>query len=175
MRQHEGRGRVAGDDRDIGYVVRNQPLHHRNNPRRQSRFRQGAIRKAGVVRGVDEFRIRAQKGDFPRKRSGRRGGIEHENFGRVSHAGNRIHFSALSLTCSGDRIDSQGQPRAEHASARMVKGPLIGRKQDAKMANGRQNNAFGFDRGCWRLWLSFLNRRLVYPRLRLCPACLACP
>ena len=81
IRQHQGRGRVAGDDDGVGRERIDQPADDRDDAGDQRRLRPGPVGKAGIIRRIDERRVRPRGRDFGQDGESAEAGIEHENLG----------------------------------------------------------------------------------------------
>ena len=101
-REHQRRGRVAGDDDEVGMEARDQPLHHREHAGDQRRLAQPSIGKGGVVGGVDDVGIGAAGDDFAQHGQAAETGIEQED----GRAALRHHRAAMAV--SGEEIDLHG-------------------------------------------------------------------
>lgn len=85
MRQRQRRRRVAGNDNGVRATEGDQAIGYRQDPRDQSVFPQFAIRESGIIRGVNDLRIRKQPRHLPANGQAAEAGIKDENFWRARH------------------------------------------------------------------------------------------
>ena len=60
MRQRQRGRRIAGNDNGVWGTEGDQAIRYRQDPRDQNIFPQFAIRESGIVRGINDLRIREQ-------------------------------------------------------------------------------------------------------------------
>lgn len=98
-RQHQRRGGIAGDHREVGVKARDEALHDGEDAGDELLLAQAAIGETGVVGGVDDMR----------RRAGTRGASEH---GETAEPGIEDEDGGLgagghkrAITRSGEKID----------------------------------------------------------------------
>ena len=88
--ERESRGRVAGDDDQIGRVPRDRLSDHADDARDQRVFRLIPVREAGVIREIDVTRVRTGAPHLAEYRQSADAGVEYQDCRRRWHTRVRI-------------------------------------------------------------------------------------